>query len=54
MPLEQVESMYPLEKGDPIRLARHFRVSAEAMERRLQRLGLPVRHRGWGGPGPTR
>lgn len=49
MPLEQVEAMYPFEKGDPVKMARHFQVSPEAMERRLRRLGLPVRRRsGWG------
>lgn len=48
MPLDQVEAMHTVERGDPVKMARHFRVSAEAMERRLQRLGLPVRRRsGW-------
>lgn len=49
MPLEMVDAMYAVEKGDVLRLARHFHVSPEAMERRLARLGLPPKkRRPWG------
>ncbi len=45
MPREQIQVMYTLERGVAVKMARHFKVSAEAMERRLAGLGLPVHRR---------
>lgn len=49
MPAEAVDALHTVVRGDPVRMARHFAVSVEAMERRLRRLGLPYRKRSpWG------